>query len=177
MTWKLTEVGAHPDRVIVGLQVTWPAREGDAPTSRRYFQVLFVRDGKIVELLDVATDEEARAVFPTAAPTREQLRSGISAMAAVLPVRDLGAALAHYARLGFETQPYEDGGYGYADRDGASLHFNVVGDLEPRRNTSAVYLYVDDADSVVLRMEGCRCHRPVHRADRHRLRPARRRAR
>lgn len=144
--WTLTEVSAHSGRVVVGLEVTWPARESDAPASRTHFQVLFVRDGRIVELQDVATHEEALAAGRTELPTAGQQPSGMSRMAAVLPGRDLRAALAHYGRLGFEARAYKDGGYGYADRDGVSLHLSVVGDLDPGRNTSAIYLYVDDAD-------------------------------
>jgi DNA-binding MarR family transcriptional regulator len=41
----------------------------------------------------------------------------------IFGVRDLRAALAHYAALGFVTTPYDDGAdYGFADRDGISLH-------------------------------------------------------
>jgi DNA-binding MarR family transcriptional regulator/catechol 2,3-dioxygenase-like lactoylglutathione lyase family enzyme len=41
----------------------------------------------------------------------------------IFGVRDLRAALAHYAALGFVIAPYDEGtGYGFADRDGISLH-------------------------------------------------------
>jgi DNA-binding MarR family transcriptional regulator/catechol 2,3-dioxygenase-like lactoylglutathione lyase family enzyme len=41
----------------------------------------------------------------------------------IFGVRDLRAALEHYAALGFVTTPYEDGpDYGFADRDGTGLH-------------------------------------------------------
>jgi DNA-binding MarR family transcriptional regulator/catechol 2,3-dioxygenase-like lactoylglutathione lyase family enzyme len=41
----------------------------------------------------------------------------------IFGVRDLSAALAHYAALGFVTTPYDDGtDYGFADRDGIGLH-------------------------------------------------------
>ncbi len=71
----------------------------------------------------------------------------------VFPVRDLPRALAHYAALGFDTQPY-DGGvpYGFAERDGVSLHLSaehVHGDGEDAHDhASSAYLYVDDADAL-----------------------------
>jgi hypothetical protein len=38
-------------------------------------------------------------------------------------VKIMAAALAHYAALGFDTFPYEGGNdYGFAGRDGVSLH-------------------------------------------------------
>jgi len=64
----------------------------------------------------------------------------------IFPVRDLGAALAHYAALGFRTVAYEDGdAYGFADRDGVGLHLTTAGsDARP----GAAYLYVRDADAL-----------------------------
>jgi DNA-binding MarR family transcriptional regulator len=63
----------------------------------------------------------------------------------IFPVRDMAAALAHYATLGFQTFAYEGGdGYGFADRDGLSLHLT----LEPRRDPASAYLYVRDADAL-----------------------------
>ena len=44
----------------------------------------------------------------------------------VFPVRDLRRALAHYASLGFDVEPYADGdGYGFAGRDEVSLHLSL----------------------------------------------------
>jgi hypothetical protein len=36
-------------------------------------------------------------------------RNGFSSFSPVFPVRDLRRALAHYASLGFEVEPYADG--------------------------------------------------------------------
>lgn len=72
----------------------------------------------------------------------------------VLPVRSVPTALAHYAKLGFKTHAYRDPGstadppYGFASWGGVELHFSRVRDLDPRANTSACYLYVDDADAL-----------------------------
>ena len=65
----------------------------------------------------------------------------------VLPVRDLGAALSHYAALGFEMQSYDDT-YAFAQRDGVQLHLTAVADLNPATSNVAAYLYVDDADAL-----------------------------
>jgi len=63
----------------------------------------------------------------------------------VFSVRDLHAALDHYAALGFETVAYEGGdSYGFARRDGVELH--LAADPEP--HPGAAYLYVRDADAL-----------------------------
>src|ERR1700753_1689094 len=96
-------------------------------------------------------DDEARA--------RTRLRS----FTPVFPVRDLRRALAHYAALGFDVTPYDDGGsYGFADRDGVGLHPSAPGPHrhddagahahapeQPHHEHGAVaYLYVADADAL-----------------------------
>jgi len=74
--------------------------------------------------------------------------------AAILPVRDVAAAVARYTRLGFTGRAYEgalpDGRpiYGFLKRDRIDLHLALVPNLEPASNTSAVYLYVDDPDAL-----------------------------
>lgn len=74
-------------------------------------------------------------------------------VAPVLPVRDIAAALAHYAKLGFKTHAYRDAGggdppYGFASWGPVELHFARVRDLNPRASMSACYLYVDDANAL-----------------------------
>lgn len=67
----------------------------------------------------------------------------------VVPVRDLPAALERYRRLGFAVRAYGHGtGYGYADRDGVSIHLSEWDQHDPTRTGSVVYLYVSDADAV-----------------------------
>jgi DNA-binding MarR family transcriptional regulator len=63
----------------------------------------------------------------------------------IFGVRDLGAALAHYATLGFHTFA-DDGGdrYGFARRDGIGLHLAVHDATCP----GSAYLYVRDADAL-----------------------------
>jgi DNA-binding MarR family transcriptional regulator len=73
----------------------------------------------------------------------------------IFGVSDLPAALAHYASLGFKTIAYEDGDeYGFANRDGTSLHLAVHhdhGDDGPADHVhdgATAYLYVADADEL-----------------------------
>jgi DNA-binding MarR family transcriptional regulator len=87
----------------------------------------------------------------------------------IFPVNDLAAALAHYAALGFETEPYEDGDeYGFASREGVQLHFAAHHDHGARDqgagdhgagdrgaaghaaagHAASAYLYVQDADEL-----------------------------
>ncbi len=67
----------------------------------------------------------------------------------IFPVRDLTAALAHYAALGFDTFPYRGGdGYGFADRDGTGLHLTADPGHDPAPSHASAYLYVRDADAL-----------------------------
>jgi DNA-binding MarR family transcriptional regulator/catechol 2,3-dioxygenase-like lactoylglutathione lyase family enzyme len=66
----------------------------------------------------------------------------------IFGVRDLDAALAHYATLGFSTVASGDGDeYGFADRDGVGLHLAVNSGHDTTHPGSA-YLYVRDADEL-----------------------------
>jgi DNA-binding MarR family transcriptional regulator len=65
----------------------------------------------------------------------------------IFPVRDLGAALAHYRDLGFDSFAYEEGAdYGFANRDGKGIHLQVKSDHPDCQGTT--YLYVRDADAL-----------------------------
>jgi Ser/Thr protein kinase RdoA (MazF antagonist) len=79
-------------------------------------------------------------------------RNRFSSFSPVFPVRDLRGALAHYASLGFEVEPYADGdGYGFAGRDEVSLHLSLDEGHEPEadhRHVGTAYLYVEDADAL-----------------------------
>jgi Ser/Thr protein kinase RdoA (MazF antagonist) len=75
-----------------------------------------------------------------------------SSFSPVFPVRDLRRALAHYASLGFEVEPYADGdGYGFAERDEVSLHLSLDeghGPEADHQHVGTAYLYVEDADTL-----------------------------
>jgi hypothetical protein len=67
----------------------------------------------------------------------------------IFPVRDLTAALAHYAALGFDTFPYEGGdGYGFAEREGTGLHLSADPGHDPAHSHASAYLDVRDADAL-----------------------------
>jgi hypothetical protein len=137
---EVEDLVAYPDRIVLALRVS---NQADL-----LHQVVFVRDGKIVELRGVADPEEALTATPSPPPPPPpDTAPSVTGMAAVLPVRELDAALEHYGKLGFRVNPY-DRGYGYAVRGRADLHLNVHRDLDPRQNPSSVYLYVDDADAL-----------------------------
>jgi uncharacterized glyoxalase superfamily protein PhnB len=73
----------------------------------------------------------------------------LSTIAPILPVRDVAAALAHYASLGFSVTPYEDGlDYAFAERDDVHLHFGRIPDHDPERTAMSIYIYVDDAEAL-----------------------------
>jgi hypothetical protein len=79
--------------------------------------------------------------------------SKLQRVAPVLPVRDVGKAIEHYRRLGFKAEPYEETGpqgpvYGFVCSGDVELHLALVRGLDPNANTSACYVYVEDADAV-----------------------------
>ena len=76
-------------------------------------------------------------------------------VAPVLPVRDVAIALAHYHRLGFTADAYDESSaegpiYGFLEWGKVQLHLVLVRDLDPLANTSACYLYVDDSDALYV---------------------------
>jgi hypothetical protein len=143
------EIDSREDRLLV----TPEPKSRDSIESTigtgPHVAVFFVQEQKVVELqvagnLQQATEATATPRLKTWSGTRARL----TGLAAVLPVRNLARALEHYRMLGFVVRAYSGGGYGYAERDSMNLHFSVVSDLEPSRTTSAIYLYVDDADAL-----------------------------
>jgi len=67
----------------------------------------------------------------------------------IFPVRDMTAALAHYAALGFGTHPYTgEDDYGFADREGIGLHLAGDPGHDPAHSHASAYLYVRDADAL-----------------------------
>jgi hypothetical protein len=66
----------------------------------------------------------------------------------ILATSELSRALAHYAALGFETEGYEGGGYGFATRDSVELHLGEDKSHKPGTNPISCYLFVNDADAL-----------------------------
>ena len=144
---ELGETEVHPDRVIVSVELLSPDPERLPFGRQSHVAVFFMRNDQVIELQVVEDRVQAlAAVLRPLPPSRPLTRTTLNSFAAVLPVRDLAAALEHYGRLGFSVRAYHGGGYGYAERDGLNLHLSVVANLNPATTTSAVYLYVDDAD-------------------------------
>jgi catechol 2,3-dioxygenase-like lactoylglutathione lyase family enzyme len=77
-------------------------------------------------------------------------------VAPVLPVRDVARALERYRRLGFEPRAYVEPGfsseesprYGFLRWGPVEIHLSGWAELDPKTNTSACYLYVDDAEAL-----------------------------
>ncbi len=72
---------------------------------------------------------------------RDTLRAMTTTLRRSAPVfvtTDLGRALAHYERLGFTVQAYDDGDfYGYACRDGLEIHLAKVRTIDQTAKTVA----------------------------------------
>ncbi len=72
-----------------------------------------------------------------------------TAVAPIIPVRDLDAALDRYRRLGFTVRAYQGPArYGFVDRGPVSMHVSEWAEHDPLRTAASVYLYVDDADAL-----------------------------
>ena len=87
--------------------------------------------------LDWLGDQRARA-------PGNRLRRAIP----ILATADVSRALEHYAALGFETEAWAGGGYGFATRDGVELHLGQVEAHGAATNTVSCYLFVGDADAL-----------------------------
>lgn len=72
---------------------------------------------------------------------------GLRRAAPILPVGDLDAALAFYARLGFETRHY-DAGYGFAHRERLILHLRASPEVDPTANPTAAWVDVAEVDAL-----------------------------
>jgi uncharacterized glyoxalase superfamily protein PhnB len=74
-------------------------------------------------------------------------------VAPIFPVRNVRAALEHYAQLGFKAIAYEDPAagepyYGFVSRGAVQLHLTLFRELTTAATASACYLYVEDADAL-----------------------------
>jgi hypothetical protein len=66
----------------------------------------------------------------------------------VFTVRDVGAALARYRRLGFTTELDEPAGYGFAERGAVQLHLQPDDPDDPGGTGGLAYLRVSDAEAL-----------------------------
>ncbi len=90
----------------------------------------------------------------------------------IFPVRDLAAALDHYASLGFAPSPTRRATYGFANRERVGLHLEERHVTAMHGITPAAYLYVRDADAIYQDGAG-RDRRPHLPGGHHGLRDAR----
>ena len=70
------------------------------------------------------------------------------------PVRDMRAALAHYAQLGFQVMPWSPGmTWAWARLGAAELHLFVKDDHDPATTAAAADLRIEDADEFAHRLD------------------------
>jgi DNA-binding MarR family transcriptional regulator/catechol 2,3-dioxygenase-like lactoylglutathione lyase family enzyme len=154
-------------------------RSADAEDRRRISLQLTPRGREVVEATGRAVEEVDRQLCLRVSPGEvEAMRSGLRALAEIkttsvatgrglgrrvrqlrsfspiFGVRDLPAALAHYRSLGFKTLAHEGGDdYGFANRDGTSIHLAADPHHDPTRAAST-YLTVVDADALYAKWSG-----------------------
>jgi DNA-binding MarR family transcriptional regulator len=96
-------------------------------------------------------------VVSRAAGTGRRRERQLRRFAPIFTVASVAAALEHYAGLGFDVSPYEDGDdYGFAWRDGVGLHVQAghehgpdeAHDHDHGHGPGSAYLYVSDADAL-----------------------------
>lgn len=74
-------------------------------------------------------------------------KTNAHSFAPCFPVRDMQAALAHYAQLGFEVVPYTEGmTWAWAKLGAAELHLFIKNDHDPATTAAAADLAVENAD-------------------------------
>lgn len=118
--------------------------------TARVTQAMFVRDGRIAEIVDATDRAHALSLRPVGDLTVAAERGwAADRLSPVLPVADLASAVDRYRRLGFDVRLFEgDAAYAFAVRGPVEVHLAQVDDVESSTNTTAWYLYVDDADAV-----------------------------
>jgi DNA-binding MarR family transcriptional regulator len=142
------------DRRRVALELTGRGREVVAATLRgveavdRQLEARVSREqidamrSVLIAMTEIKTDG-----ITTGTGRRRPVRE-LRKFSPIFPVRDVSAALAHYAALGFHTIAYDDGAdYGFANRDGVGVHLAAVPETDAT-GTGAAYLYVRDADAL-----------------------------
>ena len=136
------------DVEVAGDRVVAEFRIGD--NGPAITQAIFIRSGRIFEIIDATDRDHARTVRPVGDLAKAASRSWRTTRASpVLPVSDLDSAVDHYRKLGFDVRVYDGGAaYAFAARNDIALHLAQVSELDPATNTSACYLYVDDADAL-----------------------------
>lgn len=66
----------------------------------------------------------------------------------ILPARDVGETLAFFERLGFTTEIYRVGSYGFVSRGGIELQYAANPDVDPFSTATMAYVRVADLQAV-----------------------------
>jgi len=73
----------------------------------------------------------------------------VSGFSPCFPATDMRAALAHYARLGFDVMPYSEGmAWAWVRFGVAEIHLFLKEDHDPARTAAAADLAVEDCDAL-----------------------------
>jgi hypothetical protein len=86
--------------------------------------------------------------------TSQPAAVGLGQPEPIFAVRDLAAAMAFYARLGFGTRRH-DAGYGYAEREGLRIHLRASPELAPFSSYSEVYVQTAAVDRLHEEWQTC----------------------
>lgn len=73
--------------------------------------------------------------------------------------------LEHYKRLGFDVKPYEGDVYGFATREGITIHFSLNPEHDSKKTAGCAYLYVKDAERLAKEWEDTGCGRTIAPVD------------
>ncbi len=79
---------------------------------------------------------------------RRRERVMVRRTVAILATADVTRALRHYEALGFDTEGWEGGGYGFLEREGVEIHIGQPEGFDPAANVVSCYLFVRDADAL-----------------------------
>jgi DNA-binding MarR family transcriptional regulator len=125
------------DRRRINLELTERGREV-VDAIRRGIDAVDVRlrertSAEVVEAmrtgLSILADIKSADIAAGVGQPRPRQTPQLRRFCPIFPVRDVPAALAHYAALGFRTESY-DAGYGFASRDGVELHLTGRDDYD-----------------------------------------------
>ncbi len=159
---KVGSIDRLGDRAVVEIDV----QAGDQTFTT--WQTLFLEDDLIVEVADTGSADDARSVQragPIEAPEGSDAIVEPVRLAPVLPVSDIAKAAEHYSALGFRIDRYDGAPYAFAHFGDLEIHLAQVDDLDPLTNTSAFYLWVNDARALFAQWRaadvGGRFHTPT----------------
>lgn len=77
-------------------------------------------------------------------------KASLKQIAPIFPVKDIGESAAHYRTLGFEVIRFDGAPYAFCRRGSVEIQLTEVSrpSVKPKKNLSAAYVVVDDADAL-----------------------------